>query len=171
MKTVGWMPQHLRLPGHVSVSDFVTYAGWLKGLSWTAAAAAAVTHLGLIGLSNRSGDAIGSLSGGMQRRAAFAASVVHDPNLLILDEPMVGLDPEQRSHLSSLIRHYGETVCVVLSTHLLDDLPDLANHILVLFDGTVRFDGDYQSFTRNAAGRDARAAYFQVIDGIKPVPT
>lgn len=171
MRIVGWMSQQPQLPQHVSISDFVTYAAWLKGLSWKASAAVAAHHLEAVELSSRSADKIGSLSGGMQRRAAFAAAVAHSPRLLLLDEPMVGLDPEQRSHLADLIRLYGETTCVVLSTHMLEDLPHVANRILVLSGGTLRFDGDYKSFAGTAAGHDPRAAYLQVMSSVDRAPS
>lgn len=137
---VGWMPQEIRLPRNFRLSEFVAYAGWLKGLEWSLATARAGLSLERVGLADRSGDRIRQLSGGMMRRAAFAAAVVHDPPILLLDEPMAGLDPEQRAQLRSIIVEQGARSCVVLSTHILQDS---ARWIPVIECSCCGMDGSY----------------------------
>ncbi len=169
MRTIGWMPQDPRLPSRPTLSDFVTYAGWLKGQRWTRARTEAKNSLVSVGLGDRLNDPVGSLSGGMQRRAAFAAAIVHQPALLLLDEPMNGLDPEQRVQLHGIIRRQSENTCVVLSTHILKDLPDLADRVVILADGVVKFDGGYEllvSGSHTGDGPDLDAAYLNAVRGL-----
>lgn len=164
MAHVGWMPQDPRLPGSVRLIDFVSYAAWLKGLTWTRAVTAARASLAAVDLVDRSADRIKSLSGGMQRRAAFAAACVHRPKLLVLDEPMSGLDPEQRSELRALIWSYSRSACVLLSTHILQDLPELADWVLVMTHGRVRFDDSYNAFVGeggSSTNHDLEQAYLR----------
>ena len=172
MRSLGWMPQDPRLPQRPTLHDFVTYAGWLKGLRWVQARQAATKSLEAVDLGDRRNDPVGSLSGGMHRRAAFAAAVVHGPALLLLDEPMNGLDPEQRVHLRSVIRRQSEHTCVVLSTHILQDLPDLADWVVILAEGSVKFDDAYSSLvssTLTGGEPDLEAAYLRAIESHRVV--
>jgi ABC-2 type transport system ATP-binding protein len=89
----------------------------------------------------------------MRQRVALAAALVGDPGFLVLDEPTVGLDPEQRMRFRELIARAGEGRTVLLSTHQTEDVAMLCNRVVVLADGTVRFDGTPAELTAQAAGR------------------
>ena len=95
---------------------------------------------------------IRSMSGGMQRRVALAAALIGSPELLVLDEPSAGLDPEQRLRLRSVLSAAGRHGCVVVSTHLTDEVAAMCNRVLVLDHGTVRFDDEPARLASVASG-------------------
>ncbi|HEX6967433.1 MAG TPA: ATP-binding cassette domain-containing protein [Micromonosporaceae bacterium] len=101
-------------------------------------------------LEARRGDTIKTLSGGMRRRLGIAHALVHDPVLVLLDEPTVGLDPRQRIGLRQTIQQVSQDRIVLVSTHLVEDVRGLADRVIVLNDGAVVFDGDVESLEKRA---------------------
>nr|WP_157677076.1 ATP-binding cassette domain-containing protein [Auraticoccus monumenti] len=158
----GLMPQEPVLPLHLRLLDYVTYAAWLQGLGWREATAAAVAACSQVGLRDRTGDKLSSLSGGMRRRATFAAAVAHRPAVLLLDEPMSGLDPGQQASLRSLVTSYAAEHCVILSTHLLQDVETLEADVHVLHEGRLTFSGGPSQFLELGEG-SAESAYFAAL--------
>ncbi|MEK8104348.1 ATP-binding cassette domain-containing protein [Micromonospora sp. M12] len=102
--------------------------------------------LSAVGLDDRRRSRIRTLSGGMKQRLALAAALVGDPDLVILDEPTVGLDPEQRLRFRELIADLGERKTVLLSTHQTEDVMSLCQEVIVLDRGRVRFEGTRPSW-------------------------
>jgi ABC-2 type transport system ATP-binding protein len=150
MDLIGVLPQDPRLPRRSSIQDFVQYAAWLKRRPTKEAAALAAKAIAAVGLTEQADKPASKLSGGMQRRAAIATAIVHRPPVVLLDEPMSGLDPEQRANLRSMIRDLAGDACVLLTTHILQDVPELADRVIVLTDGSVRFDGPVDDFAGHA---------------------
>jgi len=99
------------------------------------------------------GKRIKRLSGGMRQRVALAAALVGDPGFLVLDEPTVGLDPEQRMRFRELIAQAGEGRTVLLSTHQTEDVAMLCHRVIVMDAGRIRFEGTPAELTERAAGR------------------
>jgi ABC-2 type transport system ATP-binding protein len=141
LTSVAIMPQRLNYPSKFRVREFVTYIGYLRGLSWREAATASEDALEQVGLSGRAGDRLSHLSGGMLRRVALAQALVTQPKVLMLDEPTTGLDPEQRVAIRRLIRNVLPNVIVLLSSHIIEDVESLAERIIILNKGSVVFDG------------------------------
>ncbi|MDG4833996.1 ATP-binding cassette domain-containing protein [Solwaraspora sp. WMMD1047] len=138
---VGFLPQVVsHYPGY-TVREFVTYAAWLKGVPGRTIGAKVDRALGLMSLSGRAGSRMGSLSGGLLRRAGIAQAIVHEPALLILDEPAAGLDPAQRIELRRVLRTIAGESSVLVSTHVVDDVRHVADTIVVLREGAVAFTG------------------------------
>jgi ABC-2 type transport system ATP-binding protein len=164
-RSVGWMPQEIRpLPG-LSVREQVAYVGWLKGMSRAAAWSAAARSLAAVGLDEKVDTDSDRLSGGQLRRLGLAQTLVHSPSVLLLDEPSVGLDPAQRAGFRRLIQSLPGDVPVLVSTHQVDDLSDLFDHVAVLAGGRLVWQGDVASFLSMApvgAERTAEAAYAAV---------
>ncbi|OJF14875.1 hypothetical protein BG844_07590 [Couchioplanes caeruleus subsp. caeruleus] len=104
-------------------------------------------------LEDRIGDKVKSLSGGMRQRLALACAMLSDPPVLILDEPTVGLDPEQRLRFREIIAELGRTRTVLLSTHQTDDVASLCSRVIVLNHGTVRLDDAPRTLAALAQGR------------------
>lgn len=123
------------------VIEAIRYAAWLKGASTTEASIQAERLVGEVGLADRRLARCRELSGGMERRLGLAAALVGDPVGVILDEPSSGLDPLQRDHLHSLIRDIAGTRGVLLSTHLLEDVASVGDHVFVIDAGRIVFSG------------------------------
>lgn len=138
----GYVPQDATLPRFARVRDVVAYAGWLSGLPSENTRAAAESVLISLGMEDLSDRRISSLSGGQKKRTAVACGLVHDPRVLILDEPTAGLDPGQRLRVRDSISGIGQDGRIILlSTHLLEDVRHVADRILVLASGRIVFDG------------------------------
>ena len=138
----GYLPQEPQLPGGATCADFLTYVAWVQQIPRAARAAAVASALAKVGLTDRAASKIRALSGGMRRRLGVAHALVHEPALLLLDEPTAGLDPSQRVSLRKTIAAVSEDRIVVVATHLVEDVRGLADRVLVLNDGGLIYDGD-----------------------------
>lgn len=138
---IGFLPQDFGYVPSFTVEEFVQYGAWLKRLPRRAISAAACEAIDQVGLGSARKTRVGKLSGGMRRRAGIAQAIVHSPDLLILDEPTSGLDPEQRINFRELIRSIQTDRCIILSSHLVEDVRALASRVLVLDQGKNLFDG------------------------------
>jgi ABC-2 type transport system ATP-binding protein len=153
-RRLGYLPQDPGFQRGFTAFEFVDYVAILK--EWTQRR---VRHdevrrvLALVGLSAESGRKIRRLSGGMRRRVALAAVLLGDPALLVLDEPTVGLDPEQRLRFRDLLTRVGGDRTVLLSTHQTEDVAAMCDEVVVLHEGAVRFQGSPASLAALADGR------------------
>ena len=153
-RRIGYLPQDPGFHRSFTAFEFVDYVAILKELTDRRARHAEVRRaLDAVGLSDRRGDRIRTLSGGSKQRVALAAALVGDPSLLILDEPTVGLDPEQRFRFRELFAELGEERSVLLSTHQTEDVTSLCREVIVLDHGGVRFRGSPAELTAIADGR------------------
>lgn len=139
---VGFLPQDFVGPAWASARDYLTYIAWCRSTRRSKITAAHVTEaLEAVGLTDRADTKISALSGGMVRRLGVAQALLGDCPLLVLDEPTVGLDPIQRHELRDLVRRLGESRVVLMSTHLAEDVAAVADHVLVLDDGVLLYEG------------------------------
>ncbi|MFI8088229.1 ABC transporter ATP-binding protein [Streptomyces sp. NPDC086080] len=151
---LGYLPQTPGFHPDFTAFEFVDYVAILKELTDRTARHREVRRtLDEVGLGDVRGKRVKKLSGGMRQRVALAAALVGDPAFVVLDEPTVGLDPEQRLRFRELIARAGEGRTVLLSTHQTEDVAMLCHRVVVLADGTVRFDGTPTELTARAAGR------------------
>jgi len=165
-RAVGWMPQQVRaIPGLTS-REQVAYAGWLKGMSRSAAWTEAAAALERVDLTGEADRLTAQLSGGQQRRVGLAQLLVHEADLLLLHEPTAGLDPGQRARFRETIRQIAQDVPVVVSTHQVDDLTDLFDTVVVMDHGRLPFQGTVEAFMALApdgSAHQAEAAYATLI--------
>ncbi|CAM5627674.1 ABC transporter ATP-binding protein OS=Streptomyces alboniger OX=132473 GN=CP975_05625 PE=4 SV=1 [Streptomyces alboniger] len=153
-RSLGYLPQTPGFHPDFTAFEFVDYVAILKELTNRAARHREVRRvLDEVDLADVRGRRIKKLSGGMRQRVALAAALVGDPGFLVLDEPTVGLDPEQRMRFRELIAQAGEGRTVLLSTHQTEDVAMLCHRVLVMAGGRVRFDGTPADLTARAAGR------------------
>ena len=140
-REIGYLPQHFGYTKGMTVEEFVTYGAWVRGIARQTRVSAVEAALHATDLVDRRRQRMGRLSGGMVRRAGLAWAFVGEPRVLLLDEPTVGLDPEQRVQFRAMVAQRAQSSVVLLSTHLADDVELLGGRVLVLADGTVKFDG------------------------------
>jgi len=153
-RVLGYLPQAPGFHPDFTAFEFVDYVAILKELTDREGRHREVRRvLAEVDLSDVRGKRIKKLSGGMRQRVALAAALVGDPGFLVLDEPTVGLDPEQRMRFRELIARAGEGRTVLLSTHQTEDVAMLCNRVVVMAGGTVRFEGTPAELTARAAGR------------------
>ncbi|MGX5214413.1 ABC transporter ATP-binding protein [Streptomyces violaceus] len=152
-RRLGYLPQTPGFHPDFTAFEFVDYVAILKEMTGRAARHREVRRvLDEVGLADVRGKRIRKLSGGMRQRVALGAALVGDPGFLVLDEPTVGLDPEQRMRFRELIAGAGEGRTVLLSTHQTEDVAMLCHRVLVMAGGRVRFEGTPAELTARAAG-------------------
>ncbi|MFF7314848.1 ATP-binding cassette domain-containing protein [Streptomyces sp. NPDC008137] len=153
-RRLGYLPQTPGFHPDFTAFEFVDYVAILKEMTGRSARHREVRRvLDEVGLTYVRGKRIRKLSGGMRQRVALGAALVGDPGFLVLDEPTVGLDPEQRMRFRELIASAGEGRTVLLSTHQTEDVAMLCHRVLVMAGGRVRFEGTPAELTARAAGR------------------
>jgi ABC-2 type transport system ATP-binding protein len=151
---LGYLPQEAGFHRGFSVFEFVDYVAILKSMTDRRARHDEVRRvLALTGLESLGGKRIRALSGGLRRRVGLAQALLGDPELLVLDEPTAGLDPEQRLRFREMISNAGEGRTVVLSSHQTEDLAALCTRICVIHEGRARFAGTPAELIARADGR------------------
>lgn len=139
---IGYMPESDCLPGDVTASEFVIYSAGLAGLPPNAARQRASDVLTLVGLNEERFRRLGGFSTGMKQRTKLAQAIVHDPELVFLDEPTAGLDPEGREEMLNLISRLGGFgINVLVSSHVLGDIERTCDWVLMLDGGRVLRSG------------------------------
>jgi ABC-2 type transport system ATP-binding protein len=153
-RRLGYLPQDLGLYPRFTAFEFVDYLAVLKELDDPADRHRRVrAALEAVELADVAGRRLRTLSGGMRRRVGIAQAIVADPDLLLLDEPTTGLDPEQRMRFRQLIARLGEHRTVLLSTHLVEDVAAVCTSVVVLWQGRARFTGTPSELRRLADGQ------------------
>lgn len=153
-RRLGYLPQEPGFHRHFSAFEFVDYVAILKEWADRKPRHDEVRRvLTLVGLDAVMHKRIGQLSGGMRRRVGIAQALLGRPDLLVLDEPTAGLDPEQRLRFRELLGTEASGATVLLSTHQTDDVAALCQHVVVLLAGQIRFNGTPTELAALAAGR------------------
>ena len=141
-RTLGYLPQDFGVYPRVSAYDMLDHMAVLKGVSSPADRRSTVeTLLSQVNLWSVRRKMLSGFSGGMRQRFGIAQALIGNPELVIVDEPTAGLDPEERNRFLNLLAEIGESVVVILSTHIVDDVSDLCPRMAVLADGRVRLEG------------------------------
>ncbi|MER6911419.1 ABC transporter ATP-binding protein [Streptomyces sp. NPDC000594] len=147
---VGYMPEHDCLPPDVSATEFVVHMARMSGLPPTAARERTADTLRHVGLYEERYRPIGGYSTGMKQRVKLAQALVHDPQLVLLDEPTNGLDPVGRDEMLGLIRriHTDFGISVLVTSHLLGELERTCDHVVVIDGGSLLRSSSTSDFTR-----------------------
>ncbi|MDQ4075491.1 MAG: ATP-binding cassette domain-containing protein [Chloroflexota bacterium] len=140
-RRLGYLPQQFGYDGSFTVREFVEYMALLKEVATDAVDAAVASAIERVGLAERADERLGKLSGGMVRRAGIAQAIVNAPELLLLDEPTAGLDPQQRVTFRALLREVGAECTVVVSTHLVEDVATACTEVALMDEGRLLFRG------------------------------
>jgi ABC-type multidrug transport system ATPase subunit len=154
-RRLGYLPQQLGYYPGFTVADFVEYFALLKDMpprQVPRSVAAAIEH---VGLGDKARAKLRTLSGGMLRRVGIAQAIVNEPELLLLDEPTAGLDPEQRVAFRTLLRDFGQRATVIVSTHLVEDVAAACTEVALMDAGKIVFHGTPVELTARGEGSGA----------------
>lgn len=166
-RALGYMPQDLQVQPGYTCRDFLTYMAWLKQVPASAAPDAVNGALSAMNLSGRADTKVKHLSGGLRQRLGLAQAIVNRPRVIVLDEPTVGLDPAERVRFREHVKALPSGCVRVLATHLTDDVAALADEVLILHEGRVRFAGPVTDLCAKArlaiTGEDVEAAYIDLV--------
>jgi ABC-type multidrug transport system ATPase subunit len=148
---IGYLPQRFGFLPHLSLLEFVEHVAWMKGVPKRRVREAAERAIAEVALESESRKRMKHLSGGMARRAGIAQAIVNEPAVLFLDEPTVGLDPEQRSQVRDILTALGGTTATLLATHLTEDVAATCSRVAVLHQGRTVFTGDAAALAEGPA--------------------
>jgi len=151
-RRLGYLPQTLGYYPNFTVYEFVEYFALLKEIPPVRVSRAVAGAIEQVDLAGRARAKLRTLSGGMLRRVGIAQAIVNDPELLLLDEPTAGLDPEQRVAFRALLREVGQRATVVVSTHLVEDVGAACDQVALLHDGQLVFCGTPDELTARGHG-------------------
>ena len=141
-ETLGYLPQDFGVYPRVSAYDMLDHMAILKGVASAADRKATVeTLLVQTNLWDVRKKAIAGFSGGMRQRFGIAQALIGNPELIIVDEPTAGLDPEERNRFLNLLAEIGENVVIILSTHIVEDVSDLCPRMAVIANGRIELEG------------------------------
>jgi ABC-type multidrug transport system ATPase subunit len=153
-RTLGYLPQDFGVYPRVSAYDMLDHMAVLKGVTSSADRKQTVESLlhqvNLWGVRKK---ALAGFSGGMRQRFGIAQALIGNPELIIVDEPTAGLDPEERNRFLNLLAEIGENVVVILSTHIVDDVSDLCPRMAVLAGGRIQLEGAPLELIQSTRGR------------------
>jgi ABC-2 type transport system ATP-binding protein len=154
-RRLGYLPQNLGYYPGFTVVEFVEYFALLKDMPAGRVPAAVATAVERVGLGDKARAKLRTLSGGMLRRVGIAQAIVNQPELLLLDEPTAGLDPEQRVAFRALLRDLGRRATVIVSTHLVEDVGAACSQVALMDQGKLVFHGTPVELTARAEGTAA----------------
>lgn len=137
---IGYLPENCPIYTDMTVIDFLDYAAELKGVSEAKRADALRKAIEATGLQEKATAPISSLSRGYRQRVGVAQAILHEPKIVILDEPTNGLDPSQIKHMRSLIKSLAETATVILSTHILQEVQAVCDRVIIINRGRLAID-------------------------------
>lgn len=148
-RSVGYLPEHNPLYLDMYVTEFLLFSGKLYGMHGTVLNARVGEVVAMCGLEAEKRKKIGQLSKGYRQRVGLAQSFLHDPQVLILDEPTTGLDPNQLQEIREVIRTAGQNKTVLFSTHIMQEVEALCDRVIIINKGRVVNDSSLESLRQN----------------------
>ena len=158
---VGYLPEHNPLYLDMYVHEYLEFIGSVHGLRGSNLRNRVAELVSRVGLSREQNKQIGALSKGYRQRVGLAQALIHDPDVLILDEPTTGLDPNQILEIRQLIREVGEDKTVIFSTHILPEVTALCTRVLIISRGKLVADSPVAELAARAAGETVVRAEFE----------
>ena len=162
---LGYLPEGAPAYPAMTPRAFVAFGLQVRGFSGDALKRATELALDRARLGAAASQPIGTLSKGYKRRAALAAAIAHDPAVLILDEPTDGLDPNQKDGVRDLIREMAPEKAIIISTHILDEVPAVCSRAIIIAQGRLLFDGPPHALERLAPENTIEAAFRHLTAG------
>jgi ABC-type multidrug transport system ATPase subunit len=149
---LGYLPQDFGVYDALSAREFLAFLAAVKGLPTRRVGERVAQCLEMVGLADVADRRLGGFSGGMRQRVGIAQALLNDPRLLIVDEPTVGLDPDERMRFRHLLAELAADRLVILSTHIVSDIEASAGDLAVLVGGQLRFHGTPEALIADAQG-------------------
>jgi ABC-2 type transport system ATP-binding protein len=165
-KHIGYLPENNPLYLDMPVLDYLEFCAVLQGVEKEKINGRIRTMISVCGLNAEKHKKIGELSKGYRQRVGLAQAMIHDPEILILDEPTTGLDPNQIVEIRQLIRELGKAKTVILSTHILPEVEATCDRILIINKGKIVADGTAESLRKQASGRELLKARIEDGNGM-----
>ena len=147
---IGYLPQDFDFYPNMKVSEVLYYLGFLSKINQTDFDKYVDLILRKVNLIDYKNKKVKSLSGGMKKRLGIAQAILHDPKVIIVDEPTAGLDPEERVRLRNLLSDLAENKIVIISTHIVSDIESTCNRIAILDKGSLVYNGDIPSLIQQS---------------------
>jgi ABC-2 type transport system ATP-binding protein len=148
-RRLGYLPQDFGFYDNLTATEFLSYFATLKGVRSTKRVAEMLESVNLHGVANRT---VGGFSGGMKQRLGIAQALINNPELVIVDEPTAGLDPEERVRFRNVLSEIGFGKLVILSTHIVSDVESIATEIAVMKEGSLRAMATPETLLRACEG-------------------
>ena len=177
-RRLGYLPEQPPLYDEMTVREYLTFAAELRGVARKAIPAHVDEVMELTGLAEMRNRLLGHLSKGYRQRAGFAQAICGDPDVLVLDEPTVGLDPKQITEIRQLIRSLSKGRTIVFSSHILTEVQQLCDHVVILHHGLVKLDSPMDQLgmgeeitlrLRAAASPSGLVTKLRQLDGVSAV--
>ncbi len=175
-RRIGYLPENCPVYPEMTVIDFLEYQAGMHGIAEHRRLAAVRNAIARTALEPKAADVIGTLSRGYRQRVGVAQAILHEPDILILDEPTNGLDPTQIQHMRSLIRQLAENATVLLSTHILQEVEATCDRVLIIRAGRLALDSrlsDLNASRRLLVALDGAPEQVQTtlkgVDGVRAI--
>lgn len=152
-RRLGYLPQDFGIYPHLNAIEFLEYAAALKGLGGRQMKTRILELLELLNLHHDLKRPIGGFSGGMRQRIGIAQALLNDPSLLVIDEPTIGLDPEERMRFRSLLTDLSSERIILFSTHIISDIESTADQIAIISNGRLLRKSDPSLLLSNVQGK------------------
>ena len=172
---IGYLPETVPLYPEMSVSGYLDFMAKIKGLAGKTRKVEVYRVMEMVGVEQRSQQLIGKLSKGFRQRVGLGQAILGGPDVLILDEPTIGLDPRQIIEIRNLIKGFGGEHTVMLSTHILPEVSATCSRVIIINDGRVVAEDTPDNLTRRLRGADnlqleVRGPRREVLTSLKKVP-
>ena len=162
-KSIGYLPEGAPSYGEMTVKQFLTFVARARLIDSTEVPSSVDRAIAKLNLSGVKHQAIETLSKGFKRRVGLAQAIIHDPQILILDEPTDGLDPNQKREVRGLIRAMAEDKIIIISTHILEEVAAVCNRVMIIAEGRLLADDSPQ-------GLIARSRYHNAVSLVVETP-
>ncbi len=152
-RIIGYLPQDFSMYGNMKASEALDYLAVLSGMSKKERAVKVPEMLERVNLGEQQNTKVKAMSGGMKRRLGIAQAIIHDPRVIVVDEPTAGLDPEERVRFRNLLCEIAKDRIVILSTHIVGDIEATCENIAVLNQGEILFRGKVSQLLEAVKGK------------------
>lgn len=152
-RNLGYLPQTFGMFKELTLYEMMDYFCALKGIEKEARERDIAWALEMVNLADRAKVRVGALSGGMVRRSGIAQTLLGEGDVLLLDEPTAGLDPEERARFKTVVAQVKNRRTILISTHIVEDIEASCEQVIVLHEGRIRYEGSCQALRERAQGR------------------